>query len=171
MIDALIDKLTNSIEEVATGRTLVTDVQRATLADLKSLEKQWQFDWLKESRRGDVYKLTVPSIGLTIFGLISVEPRADHVFVHLLESHPENVGRRKKFAGIPGNLMAFAARLSRELGHEGCLTFESKSALLSHYQKTLGARRIGRSRLMVVDEAAADRLIQQYFGGSHGNHS
>ena len=90
------------------------------------------------------------------------------MFVNLLESHPKNVGRRKKYAGVAGNLMAFAARLSRDAGFGGFVAFVAKSELIAHYELTLGAYRIGRTARMIIDEAAATKLIQQYFGGRHG---
>ncbi|MFM9960427.1 MAG: hypothetical protein ACKV2Q_04295 [Planctomycetaceae bacterium] len=164
MIDALIDKLTNSIEEVATGRTLVTDVQRATRSDLKSLGPEWQFDWAKELGHAEVFKLVVPEVGKEIHGLISLSREADHVFVHLVENHPRNVGRRKQFAGVAGNLFAYAAKISFDLGHDGFVSFVAKTELIDHYRRTLGATCIGRGPKMYIDSRAAKKLIESYFG-------
>ena len=95
----------------------------------------------------------------------------DHVYVNLLESHPQNVGRKKKFEGVAGNLMAYAAKLFQSLGIGGALSFEAKSTLFAHYEKTLRARRVGRSQRMVIEEPETQFLIEQYFGGQDGTHS
>ncbi len=65
-LDFLIDKLTNSIENVQTGDTFPTDITLLSVSDLKSITKKngWQFDWkyeLKQPER-EVYKLTIPNI-------------------------------------------------------------------------------------------------------------
>lgn len=171
MIDALIDKLTNSIDEVATGQSLESDISRATLAELRRLSKKWNFDWRREAAEREVYKLIAPQVGSMIQGLMSLDRMEDHVHVNLLESHPQNVRRGKKYEGIPGNLMAHAAKLSCELGFGGALSFDAKSALIDYYEKTLGARRVGSSQRMVIEEPEAQRLMEQYFGGRDGNHS
>ena len=168
MLSEMIDKLTKSIEEVATGRSFETDVALATAADLRRLSAGWNFDWKREQSEREVYRLIAPAVGSTIQGLISLEHRDDHVFVNLLESHPRNVGRRKKYTGVAGNLMAFAAKLSRDAEFGGFVAFVAKTQLMAHYELTLGASRVGRSTKMIIDETAATKLIEQYFGGHHG---
>lgn len=59
---------------------------------------------------------------------------------------------------------ATAAKLSFELGNEGFVVFEAKTALIEHYEKTLSARRIGNSQRMFLDTTAASRLLEVYFG-------
>jgi hypothetical protein len=61
LLDFLIDKLTNSIENVETGDIFSTNISLLSAADLKSITKKsgWQFDWtyeLKQPER-EVYKL------------------------------------------------------------------------------------------------------------------
>ena len=172
MIDQPIDKLTKSIEEARTGRSYQTEIRRAILADLKYLATEgWRFDWAVEMVDSEVYKLTVPKLGSTIHGLISLMRAAGFVQVNLVESHPENVGHKKRYQGIAGNLFAFAANLAFDLGHDGIVMFIAKSELISHYEKTLGAKRMGRSPKMFLDSAASSRLVAQYFGDKHGNRS
>ncbi len=168
MLEVVIDKLTKSIEEVATGRSFDTNIARVTAADIRRLSAGWNFDWKQERSEREVYRLIAPAVGPTIQGLISLERRDDHVFVNLLESHPHNVGRKKKYAGVPGNLMAFAAKISQDAGFGGYVAFVAKTALVAHYESTLGASRVGRSTKMIINGAAATKLIQQYFGGQHG---
>ncbi len=102
----LIDKLTNSIENVQTGDTFPTNITLLSATDLKSITKKnsWQFDWkyeLKQPER-EVYKLTIPNNILIIQGLISLEIKSDHIFMHLVESAPFNKGKTKAYSGVPG---------------------------------------------------------------------
>ena len=66
------------------------------------------------------------------------------------------------YAGVPGNLVAFACKLSFQRGHEGHVSFFSKTQLVQHYIDNLGAIHIG-GRIMIIDTNAALRLIDKYF--------
>ena len=80
----------------------------------------------------------------------------------MIESAKFNKGKDKLYLGVPGNLVAFACRVSREKGYEGYVAFDSKTVLIEHYKQTLGATHLIRQR-MFVDPIAADRLISRYF--------
>lgn len=165
-VDIEIDELTNSIKNVISGDSFQTEIARITKPDLKTITKKngWQFDWkieLKYPER-DVYKLTIVNNQLIIQGLISLEVKTDHVFMHLVESAPFNKGKSKIYSGVPGNLVAFACKLSFQRGHEGNIAFISKTELIDHYIKTLEAVHFG-SRLMLIDTNAALKLINKYF--------
>ncbi|MEX2428192.1 MAG: hypothetical protein WD577_08105 [Bacteroidales bacterium] len=165
-IDIEIDELTNSIKNVISGDSFLTEISRITKPDLKTITKKngWQFDWkfeLKHPER-DVYKLTIINNQLIIQGLISLEVKSDHVFMHLVESAPFNKGKTKIYSGVPGNLVAFACKFSFQRGHEGNIAFISKTQLIDHYVKTLGAVHFG-GRLMIIDTNAALKLINKYF--------
>ncbi|MGN6163760.1 MAG: hypothetical protein ACTHOF_04395 [Flavisolibacter sp.] len=165
-LDFLVDKLTNSIENVQTGDVFATNITLLSSSDLKTVTKKsgWQFDWkyeLKQPER-EVYKLTIPNNLTVIQGLISLEIKTDHVYMHLVESAPFNKGKAKVYAGVPGNLVAFACRLSFQRGFEGNVSFISKTQLIDHYNKTLGAVHVG-GRIMIIETQAALRLIDKYF--------
>lgn len=165
-IDIEIDDLTNSIKNVISGDSFQTDISRINKSDLKNITKisGWQFDWkleLKHPER-DVYKLTIVNNPAIIQGLISLEVKPDHVFMHLVESAPFNKGKAKVYSGVPGNLVAFACKLSFQMGHEGNVAFISKTQLINHYVESLGAVHFG-GRLMIIDTNAAYRLINKYF--------
>ena len=66
------------------------------------------------------------------------------------------------YAGVPGNLVAFACKLAFQRGHEGNVSFFSKTQLVQHYIETLGAVHIG-GRVMIIDTNAALKLINNYF--------
>jgi hypothetical protein len=165
-IDIEIDELTNSIKNVVSGDSFPTDITLITSSDLKTITKKngWQFDWkieLKQPER-DVYKLTIVNNQSIIHGLISLEIKSDHVFMHLVESAPFNKGKTKIYSGVPGNLVAFACKLAFQRGHEGNVAFISKTQLIEHYVESLGAVHFG-GRLMIIDTNAALRLINKYF--------
>ncbi len=82
--------------------------------------------------------------------------------MHLVESAPFNKGKTKVYSGVPGNLVAFACRLSFQRGFEGNISFISKTQLIDHYLKTLGAFHYG-GRLMIIETQAALKLIDKYF--------
>ena len=103
-LDFEVDKLTHSIENVITGDSFATDIIIISISDLKSVTKKsgWQFDWkleLKQPER-DVYKLTIVNNQSVIQGLISLEIKSDHVYMHLVESAPFNKGKTKVYAAF-----------------------------------------------------------------------
>jgi len=161
-----IDELTNSIKNVISGDSFPTNVLRLTNSDLKNIAKKkgWQFNWKRELKQPerDIYKLTITNNPTIIQGLISLEVKEDHVYMHLVESASFNKGKNKLYAGVPGNLVAFACKLSFQRGHEGNVAFISKSQLIDHYVETLGAIHFG-GRLMIIDTKAALKLVNKYF--------
>lgn len=165
-LDFIVDKLTNSIQNVVSGDSFATDITLVSVSDLKNVIKKnsWQFDWKFECKQPqrDVYKLTIVNNQTVIQGLISLEIKSDHVYMHLVESAPFNKGKSKVYAGVPSNLVAFACKLSFQRGHEGNVSFFSKSQLVQHYIDSLGAMHVG-GRIMIIDTKAALKLINKYF--------
>ncbi|MFY8110259.1 MAG: hypothetical protein ACOVO9_14770 [Bacteroidia bacterium] len=165
-LDFVVDKLTNSIENVVTGDSFTTEISLISVSDLKTITKKnaWVFEWKNEFKQPerDVYKLTIVNNQSIIQGLISLEIKSDHVYMHLVESAPFNKGKTKIYAGVPGNLVAFACKLSFQRGHEGNVSFISKTQLVQHYIDTLGALHFG-GRVMIIDTIAALKLLNKYF--------
>jgi len=165
-LDFEVDELTNSIRNTVSGDSFQTDVTRIAKSDLKSISKKngWLFDWKLELKfpERDIYKLTIVNNQSIVQGLISLEVKSDHVYMHLVESAPYNKGKTKIYSGVPGNLVAFACKLSFQRGHEGNVAFISKSQLINHYVESLGATHFG-GRLMIIDTNAALKLMNQYF--------
>jgi hypothetical protein len=165
-LDFLVDKLTNSIENVVTGDSFSTDVTIISNSDLKTVTPKngWSFNWKNEIKKPerDVYKLTIVNNQSIIQGLISLEIKSDHVYMHLVESAPFNKGKAKMYAGVPGNLVAFACKLSFQRGHDGNVSFISKTQLIQHYIDTIGAFHFG-GRVMIIDTNAALKLLNKYF--------
>jgi hypothetical protein len=168
-LDFVIDKLTNSVENVITGDSFQTEVSLLSTTDLKNITKKnnWLFNWKSEhkSPEKEVYKLTILGNRNVVQGLISLEIKSDHVYMHLVENAPFNKGKTKTYAGVAGNLVAFACRLSFQRGHQGNVSFLSKSQLVEHYEKSLGAFHFG-GRVMIIETRAALKLIDRYFKNS-----
>ncbi len=165
-LDFIVDKLTNSIENVVTGDSFATDISLLTSNDLKVISKTkgWVFNWRDEFKRpeSDVYKLTIVNNPTIIQGLVCLEVKADHVYMHLVESAPFNKGKTRMYSGVAGNLVAFACKLSFQRGHEGNVSFLSKTQLIEHYEKSLGAIHFG-GRVMIIETPIALKLINKYF--------
>lgn len=109
-----------------------------------------------------VYKLTIVNNPHIIQGITSLSIKPDHIFLNLIESAPFNKGKAKLYEGVAGNLVAFACRLSFQRGNEGFVSFHSKTNLIKHYEETIHAKHFG-NQLMVLDTAAALRLVDKYF--------
>ncbi|MEI6950834.1 hypothetical protein V9K67_26880 [Paraflavisolibacter sp. H34] len=163
--DIEIDKLTRSVENAITGDSFPTDVLAITSADLRKLKKEdWLFDWKKEGKLSGhhVFKLVIKGNADIIQGLISIQDRGDHIFMSLIESAKFNRGVKKVYLGVPGNLVAFACKLSFDQGYEGYVSFESKTRLIDHYKQALGAS-VLFGNIMAIDTTAALKLVTQYF--------
>ena len=161
----MIDKLTNSVENTSTGEVFNTEIVRLTLKDLKQIHKaEWQFDWTNEikDKTKEVYKLTTANHSTIIQGLISIEDKQDHIFMHLIESAKFNKNKNKVYLGVPGNLVAYACRVSVDKGYHGFLAFDAKTALIKYYKESLYATHF-RGLRMFIETNAAMRLISQYF--------
>jgi hypothetical protein len=165
-LDFEIDKLTNSIQNVVTGDSFNTSILPFTTKDAKGVIKKngWLFDWkyeLKQPER-DVYKLTIVNNISIVQGLISLEVKEDHIYMHLVENAPFNFGKRKVYAGVAGNLVAYACKESFQRGFEGNVAFISKTQLIDYYIESLGAVHIGAQR-MIIETKPALKLINKYF--------
>jgi hypothetical protein len=86
----------------------------------------------------------------------------DHVYIHLLENAPFNIGQNKLYEGIAGNLVAHACKVSFQQGYDGFVGFTAKTKLIEHYQKSLGAYTLAGHR-MIIPTQSAQKLIDKYF--------
>jgi hypothetical protein len=164
----VIDKITESIEDSANGLSYETDVLLVTSKDLKSVLKRagWRFNWKIEFKylNRQLYKLTIKG-DKAIQGLLSLQIIENYVEMHLIEVAPHNYGKTKKYLGTAGNLVAFACKMSFELGFEGFVAFTAKTQLIRHYSDSLGATLIFRNRMCISGEAAK-KLVNSYYKNS-----
>jgi len=164
-LDFVIDKLTNFIENISTGEVFDTEIVKLTSKDINQInEKDWQFDWINEikDKSKEVFKLTTINNPTIIQGVISIEDKQDHIFMHLIESSKFNKRKGKVYLGVPGNLVAFGCKVSVDKGYQGFLAFDSKTSLIQHYKETLHATHF-RGLRMFIETNAAIRLISKYF--------
>lgn len=165
LVSIEIDKLTNSIENVISGDVFDTDVIQLLSKDTRQINKaDWQFNWQGQLKLTDreVYKLVIKDNLKIIQGLISLSDKGDHIYMNLIESVKFNKGKTKIYAGVPGNLVAFACKLAFDKGYDGYLAFDAKTALVKHYQNTLYATHF-RGTKMMIETPAAKRLFNKYF--------
>ena len=60
------------------------------------------------------------------------------------------------------NLIAYACKLSWDLGNHGAVEFVPKSKLIKHYEDSLGALHIGNQRMVILPMEALN-IIRRYF--------
>lgn len=161
----IIDKLTKSIEELKSGKSLPTEIVLISGDDLKQLLKKngWHFNWKKEFQQSGrkLYKLLLQNSPV-IQGMISIEVLENFIEMHLIEVARHNYGKTKKYAGVAGNLVAFACKSSFDLGFLGFVAFTAKTRLIQHYINTLGAEPIFHNR-MSISGISAKKLVNLYF--------
>jgi len=165
-LDIEVDRLTNSILNCISGDSFPTDVHLTKKSDLKNINKKqgWLFNWSDEFNLTDrqVFKLTIRNNPDIVQGLISISNYKDHYYIHLIESAPFNLGKSKLYEGVPGNLFAFACKVSWDSGYQGFISFTSKTRLIEHYEKTLGANHVGGHKMVIFPQDAL-KLIRKYF--------
>ena len=165
-LDFIIDRLTDSIVNVYTGDSFQTEVSLLTKEDLKTINKKnkWNFDWNIEYKNlaKEVYKLTIISSPNVIQGLVSLSKKKGYIEMNLLESAPFNIGKKKIYEGVAGNLVAYCCKVSFQSGFDGYIAFTAKTQLIRHYQKTLGAVHY-RSQRMFIECNEAQKLVEKYF--------
>lgn len=165
-LEVEIDRLTNSVQNTISGDRFATEVFEVVKSDLKTVAKAngWKFDRKSEANEPDrkVCKLTIKDNPDIIQGLASISDYGDHFYLHLVESAPFNLEKKKLYVGVPGNLFAFTCKLSWDKGYEGFVSFQSKTKLIEHYELSLGATHVGGHK-MVIFPVAALKLIKQYF--------
>jgi hypothetical protein len=165
-LDFVIDKLTNSIQNTISGDSFPTEVLRFTKSDSKGINKKagWAFDWKKElaDNEKEVFKLTITNNPTIVQGLMSLSIESDHVYMHLLENAPFNLGKNKLYEGVAGNMVAHACKLSFQQGFDGFVSFTAKTRLIAHYKKTLGAYVLSGQK-MIIPTDSAQLLVDKYF--------
>ena len=165
LVDIEIDKLTNSIENTVSGDVFDTEIFQLLPKNIKLIKKpDWQFNWQEQIKLNDreTYKLVIKDNPKIIQGLLSISDQGDHIYMHLIESAKFNKGKTKIYSGVPGNLVAFACKVSFDKGYDGYLAFDAKTLLVKHYQATLYATHFKGTKMM-IETTAANRLISKYF--------
>lgn len=164
-IDIQIDEFTNCLRERATGKVLDTEVVPIKIKP--SDYSGWKFDWSNEQKENDVniYALRIKGSD-AIQGLVStkVDKATKGVYVSLVENAPQNFGSKGKYEGVGGHLFAEAIKQSYNAGYNGFVYFTVKTNLITYYSQKLGACKATNTS-MFIDEEAAGKLYEQYYGG------
>jgi len=84
------------------------------------------------------------------------------MYMNLIESCSYNKGAKKLYLGVSANLVAFTCLLSFERKYNGYVSFESKTKLIPHYERSLNAKKLFNN-VMIIDTVAAIKLITQYY--------
>lgn len=130
------------IRNVHSGECFLTKISLLTHTEFNNITAKngWRFDWTVEFEHPlrKVYKLTIAGNSI-VQGIISLEVKSDHVYIHLVESAPSNVGRHKVYAEVPLNLLAYACKISFNEGAAGCVKFISEPELIDLYIASWGA--------------------------------
>lgn len=142
--------------------TFEAEISGLVSKDYKSIRdsKQFDFDWANE-KGFQIYKLTLKDEE-EILGLMSIIDVHHELRIHLnlIESAKKHQGRDKKLEGIPGCLIAFAARTAFNKGYNGFVSLIPKTRLIDYYIKQYGFAQYGRN-LAIEGEASMD-LIKKY---------
>lgn len=169
-INMEIDELTPCLRRISDGKIVNTIIEE--INPNKKEFKDWEFDWTIPPKNGNsIYALRVEGDN-RIQGMIATKPDyKDYkaVIVDIVESAPFNNPHnkyyiKKEYTGVGGHLFAFAVKQSYEFGLSGVVIFRSKTNIISHYEKELGAILINpKERLMMIDEYEARRLYERYY--------
>lgn len=173
-VNIIIDGLTNCIKDRITGEeynTVFFKVEKKiTKTEARKLKSQgWKFDWSIPQTEGyEVYELYIEDDD-TVQGMVAFKRVEKDMFVEvsLVESAPHNIGHDGRYEGVGGNLFAIACKDSFDAGFDGYVRFESKTKLVKHYKKELGAKTLG-PRNMIIYELEAKTLVEKYIKKSEG---
>jgi len=142
--------------------TFDAEISALVPKDFKQIRdsKQFGFDWYNE-KNFQIYKLTL--IGEEeILGLMSIfeVPEELRIHLNLIESAKQHRGKEKKLEGIPGCLIAFAARLAFNKGYYGFVSLTPKTLLINYYSQQYGFFQYGRN--LAIEGEVAMLLIKKY---------
>lgn len=166
-----IDELTPCLRRMKDGKIVNTKV--IEISPNKKDFSNWEFDWTLPQKTGhSVYAIKADG-DERIQGLVAMKSDKGNLAYHIdiVESAPFNNPHhksyiKKEYDGVGGHLFAEAVRKSYEDGFGGAVYFTAKSDLIEHYQKELGAILTNpRQRIMFIDERAARKLYERYYGG------
>ena len=152
-----------AIIEVATGRKLTASISPLEDADFKLItKKKYFFDWKKEKGTADLFKLTLQDES-EILGLLALTdfPREFRMQIHLLCVSFDNRGKDKKYDGIAGSLIAFAARTATvKYFDQACISLKPKTELRAHYKAKYGMMDGGPQ--LFLEGARLQSIIKKY---------
>lgn len=166
-----LDELTPCLRRLSDGAVVKTKSYRLKKLPQDVDVSEWEFDWRGLFAGGyEIYSIKAEDDPRTQ-GMIALEDRPDalSVFVQDVESAPWNSKHnpkyaKKEYAGVGAHLFALACLVSAKRGYGGYVSMVAKTNLVQYYHEKLGAKQIGRSSTMFLDEMAARKLLVMYYG-------
>lgn len=155
--------------ERETGEKHLATILPALKKDMPLRKHGWQFNWkaLSKIKNSLLYKIVLDNDESKLQGMLMLTlVDNEMLFMDNVEVAPHNFGREEKYSYVAGCLIAFASKMSFELGkgnYVGFLVFESKTALIELYQQRYGAE-IAMGQRMFIDDVAGKKLIKTYLG-------
>jgi hypothetical protein len=152
-----------NITEISGGKNIPVFVQRVEPSDFKNItKKQFFFRWDQLKHEADLYKLTFEDSPL-ILGLIALVdvPTEYRIEIKLIAVIRENKGRLKKYDGIAGCLLTYAAREAiNKYERLACISLTPKTELRQHYIKKYGMKTAGQQ--VYAENESLWELIETY---------
>jgi len=136
---------------------------RMSLAEIKRHQHQFSFDFCQLKTAGsEVYKLTKIDEEDIVQGMVAFFPADGFLYCRNMEVNDFNKKPILLNDGVGKSMVALCCKISFDFGFDGFIQFEAKNKLFNYY-KRLGAVQIGNSLRFYIDEAAAKKLIGNYF--------
>ena len=154
LYDALVLNATRKKEHVLAAPIGTPEIRRH--------RHQFEFDFVSISKKFTVYKLYLENQPDIIQGMVAFRYQKGYLDCVNMEINGFNKRGISLYAGVGKSMVALCCKVSMDNGAEGYISFEAKNRLIPYYQR-LGARRIGSSSRMFIDDVAAQKLINLYF--------
>lgn len=169
IIDVEVDAITNCIVKRTSGEECDTgaEIIRRTIipAEAKNdINHGWCFNWHEIQEAGYTIVELFTKKDNKLQGRIAFREMENYFFISHVENAPKNVGTDGEYEGVAANLFAVVCKMSKDKGYDGVVSFMSKKddRVMNNYIEKMHAKRIGNSQLMIIDEDAADYLIESY---------
>ncbi|HMK07142.1 MAG TPA: hypothetical protein VK476_06410 [Flavobacterium sp.] len=166
-------------------RVKILKVETSELADgyikegkglkLPSIHDKWRFNFSRHAKAkgANAYVLIADETPAAIEGCLIYKMREEQEpYMAYVEIAPHNRGKKRKYDLVAGCLIAFACRLSFELGKthfKGWLAFdvqeptkEDEKKLMELYSKDYGAVRFAGTTMMLIKPENGEKLIERY---------
>lgn len=152
------------ITELSTGYKRKVVISAVEDDDFKLLaKKQYSFDWKSFKGKLAIFKLYIedePDKILGVVGIVDV-PDEKRIEIKLIANSRENMGKKKKYEGIAGCLIAFVGRIAtNKYGGLACISLIPKTELISHYETKYRMKYAGWQLYLEGDELRV--LINEY---------
>ena len=155
-------KLYNAIVLNATGKKENVLAAPVKPAEIRRHQHQFKFDFISISKQFVVYKIHLEDQSDIIQGLVAFRHQKSYLDCANMEINEFNKRSISLYSGVGKCMVALCCKISMENDMEGYISFEAKNRLIPYYQR-LGAKRIGSSSRMYIDDVAAQKLIDLYF--------